>query len=89
MAKENDPQVGAGKEFPTDWHRDRYLEDLEREVLGAQRRVEELKVLTADPELLAQAEQQVANARAELKRLGHGQKAAAKRPRGSAKAETR
>jgi hypothetical protein len=32
-------------EFPTEWHQERYVEDLDRELAGAQRRVSDLQAL--------------------------------------------
>jgi hypothetical protein len=46
-------------EFPTDWHQETYVANLERELAGARARGEE-----------AYAE----NVLSELKRLGHGEK---------------
>jgi hypothetical protein len=57
-----------------DWFRQRRVEDLERELAGAEAR---------DDKTYAK------NVRAELAALGHGQKPAEKRPRTAAKRETR
>jgi hypothetical protein len=46
-------------EFPTDWHQETYVANLERELAGARARGEEAYV---------------ENVLAELKRLGHGEK---------------
>ena len=40
-------------EFPTDWHQERYAEDLERELAGAEKRVAELETLGLGPEDIA------------------------------------
>lgn len=57
-------------EFPTAWHRKRYIEDLEREVAGAERRVAELKELggSVTAETVAAAKEAVENAKTELER---------------------
>lgn len=83
MAKERSP------EFPTDWHQQAYLEALEREALGYQRRIDELEGLPGSEKAREDAESGLAAAQAELKRLGRGQAPAEKRPRESAKKETR
>lgn len=66
MTKHSD--VGDGKEFPTEWHREQHVRDLERELAGAETRGDD---------------DYAKNVRAELKRLvaSGGQKTAAKRPR--------
>lgn len=69
-------------EFPSDWHQEAHIEGTQRELEGAQRRVQELKDMDARPHVIAEAEQAVENARKELKRLaGVGQKNASTRPR--------
>lgn len=76
-------------EFPTDWHQEAHIEATERELAGAERRVQELKDMDARQHIIDEAEQAVENARNELKRLGQSQKSASKRPRSSGKKETR
>lgn len=55
-------------EFPTAWHRERYIADLEREVAGAERRIVELKELPLVEETLAGAKAALRNAENELER---------------------
>jgi hypothetical protein len=50
-----DKDVGVGKEFPTEWHKTQYGDDLERELAGAQ---------------IREDEDAAANAKAELYRIG-------------------
>jgi hypothetical protein len=70
-------------EFPTDWHQQAYLEGLERELVGARRRQQELRALgmrEEDP-ALKEAVDGEETIQAELKRVGgRGQKSASKRP---------
>lgn len=76
MAKER------SSEFPTDWHQETYLAGLEREVQGYRTRQEELRsagLSETDPAFVDAVEGEKA-ALAELKRLGHGQGSASKRP---------
>lgn len=81
-------EFGSGREFFSEWHRDAFLEGCEREVLGAQRRLDELRATEGDTEQLErQYETMLENARAEIRRLT-GQRGAAKRPAGAGK-ETR
>lgn len=70
-------------EFFSDWHRERYLEDLERERAGHERRLSELEALGqgAGTPGYDQAQAGVEAVTAELARLGHGQKTSSKRPR--------
>jgi hypothetical protein len=69
-------------EFPSDWHRERHLEDLEREVTGRLNRLGELEDRGAHPDEIAQAEAEVEAAQGELARLGgKGHQQAEKRPR--------
>lgn len=78
-------QFGPGREFFSQWHRDRYLEDCEREAAGAQRRIEELQATPTDTEALEKtAGEMRENALNEIRRLT-GQRAAAKRPAGGGK----
>lgn len=76
-------------EFPTDWHQEAYVNDLEREVAGRKNRLAELKALNAHQDLLDQTQVEIDAAKAELLRvLGKGQKAAVKRPRRAAEKRT-
>jgi hypothetical protein len=59
------PIVG---EFPTAWHRERYISDLEREVEGAKKRLAELKELVVVDAVLDAAKDAVRNAETELDR---------------------
>lgn len=68
-------------EFPTEWHQERHLEDLERELAGRERRIAELNELQTHPDVLAQAEADRDAVLAQLERYGKGPGAAAKRPR--------
>lgn len=70
-------------EFPTDWHQDAYEEGLGRELAGYRRRIAELRAIGVRDEegSLRDALSGEQAVLAELRRLGHGQKAAAKRPR--------
>lgn len=79
-------EFGPGHEFFSKWHRDRYLEDCEREVKGAEARLAELRDSGGDTAALeAAAEQQKKNALAEIKRLSTTGKGRSKRPAGAAK----
>lgn len=87
--EESDSGEGAASaapnlEFPSDWHRERYAEDVARELAGQQRRVAELKAAgaSADDPAMRDAKAGIDAARAELARMGGGQETAAKRPRG-------
>jgi hypothetical protein len=66
--------------FPSDWHFEQYLRDLERELEGRLNRLAELRSLSTPSEVLDQAEMEVAAVRTQLKNYGHGQEQAAKRP---------
>ena len=55
-------------EFPTAWHRERYISDLEREVEGAKKRFAELKELDVVGHVLDAAKDAVKNAETELDR---------------------
>lgn len=68
-------------EFASEWHYERHLEDLERELLGRERRLAELQALKTHPEDLAQAEAEVEAVREQLALYGVGQKKASTRPR--------
>ena len=84
MAKTNHPA-----EFVSQWQYERHLEDLERELAGRERRVAELQATpAAHPDTVKQAQAEAAAVREQLAHYGHGQSAAAKRPR-AAKKETR
>lgn len=77
-------------EFPTAWHRERYIADLEREVEGAERRVAELKELGDNvvASTMDAAKEAVANAKAELeraKKTSVPEKKAGKEPSGTKK----
>lgn len=60
-------------EFPTEWHREAYADGCERELEGAERRIEEFT------QRIAEAEEVKKNALAELIRIGR--RKAEKRPR--------
>ena len=68
------------KEFFSDWHRERYLEDVEREIAGWKRRIAELEALDlpGDERVLKQTKGALSAAQAELRRL-RPPKAAAKK----------
>lgn len=69
-------------EFPTDWHQEAYLEALARELEGYRRRQQELRAIGVREEegALKDAVSGEEATLAELRRLGHGPKAAATRP---------
>lgn len=68
-------------EFPTAWHRERYIADLEREVEGAKRRVAELQAM---PGASPRAHEEAAAALTRLRTLGkYLARAAARGPRTS------
>lgn len=78
-------------EFPSEWHRGVYVENLQREVLGAKARLQELEVLgDACPKVtLDGVKAALKNAEGEIERLGGGKKPAAKKPaKAAAKTET-
>jgi hypothetical protein len=65
-------------EFPSDWHRQRYIDDLEHELAGAKTRIYELESLVgAQPHTLAAAHQAEKNVAAELDRVRKTKPAAA------------
>lgn len=64
-------------EFPTPWHRETYIDGLEREVAGAKRRIEELAETDATEQTITDAKAALENARAELARVKGEKKAAA------------
>ena len=75
-------------EFPTDWHWERHLEDLERELAGRKNRLAELQSLEpVNDEAVAVTESEIAAVEKELARYGKGQQTASKRP--AKAAETR
>ncbi len=61
-------------EFPSDWHQEAFVRDLERELLGRQRRKQELIDMGGD---LAEVDSEIEAVYKELKRLG----APSQRPR--------
>jgi multidrug resistance efflux pump len=71
MAKETYPP-----EFPSAWHYERHLEDLERDLQGRERRVQELEATPgAHQDEVAQAKAEAAAARENLSRYGSNPKA--------------
>ena len=62
----------ADNEFPTAWHREQYIRDLERELEGTRLRGDKAYEK---------------NVLSELARLGHGAERAEKRPRAATKAQ--
>jgi hypothetical protein len=78
-------EFGPGKEFFSEWHRDRYADDLERELEGVRNRLEIETTMT--PEVREGWESTEKAIVADLKRLGR-QAGASKRPAGADK-ETR
>jgi hypothetical protein len=73
-------------EFPSDWHFEQHLADIEHELAGRINRKAELEAMGAQEHVLAEVDSEIAAARAELKRYGKGQasKATARRPRKAA-----
>lgn len=69
-------------EFASDWHYERHLADLERELAGRQARLAELKTLDTTPSALAQAKAEVQAVRDQLAHYGAGQESASRRPAG-------
>jgi hypothetical protein len=63
------PSADMDAEFPTPWHRESYLANLEREIEGAKLRVEELTEFGVTDDVLAAANEMVENAAAELARV--------------------
>lgn len=65
------PVADTAAEFPTEWHRDQYVSDLGREIDGAKLQVEELTAMgdAISPDALAEAQERVDNAKAELARV--------------------
>ena len=66
-------------EFATEWHYERHLEDLARELAGREARLAELKTLDTSQHVLDEVETEIAACRAELDRYT-GRKKASKRP---------
>lgn len=73
MAKQDWPE-----EFPSEWHYQQHLVDLERELAGRLARKAELESLNTTPDVLEQAE---ADAEAVRKQLAHYNRQASKRPK--------
>lgn len=57
------------KEFPTDWHRQRYIEGLKNEITSLEQRVEHLGGALGNEVALAEAKDGVKAAKAELDRV--------------------
>lgn len=68
-------------EFPSEWHYTRHLEDLERELLGRERRLAELQAMNATASELEQCEAEIEAARKQLAHYGAGPEKASSRPR--------
>jgi hypothetical protein len=67
-------------EFPSDWHYEQHLRDLERELDGRVNRLAELQSLNAAADIIAQAEMETDAVRTQLKYYGQGHEQASKRP---------
>jgi outer membrane protein TolC len=65
-----------------DWHRQRYVEDLKREIVGCERHLENLrtKVGIEATGAIERAEQRLANAENALKQVTPAKKPSAKKP---------